>query len=416
MKPIAWKLFGALAAALAFVVAAGCNTTAANGSPQCDPPTACGTHGGGMSKCVTNDANGVCASTAYEVGGQSFNCHSCLDCTEARSQAETACLTSGGGDGGTGSSSGASSGGGDCSAKAACGASGITYQECTVLTPSGACASIAYKTSDGKDFACAGCANCQTAAAQLSQYCSTSGGKPTTTCSSAIACGSGGVTYQQCTTTNAGVCESIQYRVSNGSVYTCASCGDCSSATSQLTSYCSSQGNPTTSCSSPTTCGSNGLTYKECTTYSAGSACISAEYQVSDGATYACAGCGNCTSAYDSVASYCASQGNPTTSCSSTYACGGSGDTYQYCTTTSGSTCDSVQYTTSTGYSWTCATCSDCSSAYSSVTSYCSSLGSTGQTCGSVTCGSAATCCYCTSAYTCISLSAGMTCASFGCQ
>jgi hypothetical protein len=137
---------------------------------------------------------------------------------------------------------------------------------------------------------------------------------------------------------------------------------------------------------------------------------------VSDGVKYACAGCGNCSAAYDQVSSYCASQAGPTTSCSSTYACGNSGATYEYCTTSTGSTCDSVQYTTSTGYSWTCASCSDCSSAYSSVTSYCASLGSTGQTCGSTTCGSAATCCYCTSAYECISLTAGLTCADYGCQ
>jgi hypothetical protein len=345
MKPIAWKLFGALAVALAVAVAAvGCSSQASNGAQQCQS-TACG-NGSSLSVCTTNDSNGVCSGITYEFGGQSFACRSCLDCTDAVDSATQACIHAPAKDGGTSSGGGdGGNGAGTCSAKVACGTGGTTYQECTTLGPGGACESISYKTSDNKTFACAGCANCQTAATQLSQYCSTAGGKPSTTCSSAISCGSAGLTYQQCTTTNAGVCESIQYRVSNGSVYTCASCGDCSLATSQLTSYCSSQqGNPTTSCSSSTSCGSLGATYQECTTYSASGTCQSSTYEVSDGVTYACAGCGNCSAAYDQVTSYCASLGNTGETCGATTC--GSAATCCYCTSayecislTSGLTC-----------------------------------------------------------------------------
>jgi hypothetical protein len=291
----------------------------------------------------------------------------------------------------------------------------VTYQECTTNSPNGSCKSIAYKTSDGHDFACAGCTNCAAAAQQLSQYCANPGGQPTTTCSGPVSCGSGGLTYEQCTTSTGGKCDSIQYRVSNGTNYTCASCSDCTAADQQLTSFCSSQGTPTTTCGSAVACGSNGLTYSECTTYSASGTCESISYDVSNGTTYTCANCTSCTTAYDQVTSYCTSQTTPTTSCSSSFSCGTGGATYYYCTTSTGSTCDSVTYETSTGYSWACTSCSDCTSAYNNVTSYCSTL-SGGQTCGSTTCGSAATCCNCSGTPVCYTLTSGETCASFGCQ
>jgi hypothetical protein len=423
MKSIAWRFLLGLAAALALAIAAGC-TSASNNATKCASTTQCG---GNLSECVTNDANGVCIAKSYTVGGQSFDCHSCIDCAAAETQAAQVCAgvpaddggtSSGGTSSGGTSSGGTSSSGGDggtgvCSAKTPCGTSGVTYQECTKLAANGTCESIDYVTSDGHTFTCPGCTSCSSAAAQLAQYCANPGGTPTTTCSAAIACGSGGLTYEQCTTSNAGACKSIEYRVSNGAVYTCASCSSCSAADQQLTSYCANQGTPTTSCSSSTTCGSNGLTYTQCTTYSAGGTCESSTYEVSNGTAYTCASCSNCTSAYDSVQSYCSSQVSPTTSCSTSYACGSTGATYYTCTTSTGSTCDSITYETSTGNSWQCATCSDCTSAYDNMTNYCASLN--GASCGTTTCGSTATCCDCSGTYECISIPAGYTCASYGC-
>jgi hypothetical protein len=331
----------------------------------------------------------VCIGISYQVGGETFDCHSCLDCSGAQASAAQACAagphvdggsSSGSSSGsvsssGSGSGSGSSSGGNaNCAPKTPCGTGGVTYQECTKLAPNGQCQAIDYVTSDGHTFTCSSCSSCSAAAGQLAQYCANVGGKPTTTCSAAIACGNGGLTYEQCTTANAGTCESIAYNVSNGTSFTCASCASCTAANQQLQAYCASQGTPTTTCNSSTTCGSNGLTYSLCTTYSPGGACQSSSYDVSNGVTYACASCSSCTAAYDSVTGYCATQASPTTTCGTSYACGSTGATYYACTTSTGSTCDSVTYETSTGQSYPCASCSDCTSAYSGVQSYCSGL------------------------------------------
>ncbi len=353
MNRTAWKALGLSAVVAAVAAVAGGCSSSNDTSTHCVTQTQCG--GNPLTLCTDQDHNGVCVGMRYELGSRSFDCNSCADCATAQTEAVLACSGAPVGDAGGGSSSSSSGGhtdggagnGTTCSAKASCGSTGLTYQQCTTLGANGVCDSIVYETSDGKKFSCTGCTDCTTAAQELSQYCA-SGGKPTTTCTPAQSCGSGGLTYQQCTTSTGSTCDSMQYVVSNGTNYACTSCGDCSAAEEELTTFCEEQGTPTTSCSSSTTCGSGGLTYSQCTTYAPSGTCESVSYEVSDGTSYACATCSDCTIAYDDVTSYCGT--------------------------------------------------------------------STGQTCGSTTCGSAATCCTCSGTPECFTLTSGETCASFGCE
>lgn len=64
----------------------------------------------------------------------------------------------------------------------------------------------------------------------------------------------------------------------------------------------------------------------------------------------------------------------PTTTCAMAAGCGNSGQNFQQCTTSSGSTCDGVAYETTGGTSFPCASCNDCSAAFDDLMSYCSSL------------------------------------------
>ncbi|MGH7295191.1 MAG: hypothetical protein ACRELB_09670 [Polyangiaceae bacterium] len=363
MKPIAWTL--ASVASLLGVLAVSVATGGCSSSPETSQcvPQACG-NGATLQVCTKTDSTGACKEAGYVVGSQTIYCASCDDCSAAATQANQACSGLPPDDGGSGSSSGGGTSssvgttdagkGTTCSPKVACGTKGVTYEECTTVNPGGACTSIDYQTSDGHKFTCAGCSSCQAAAQQLSAYCA--GTAPV------------------------------------------------------------DAGTPTTTCSGAVTCGSQGYTYSQCTTTSGSGACQSIVYEATSGVSYACASCGDCTTAYDSMASYCSSMTSPTTSCGSSYSCGPNGATYSLCTTTSGSTCEYAQYETSDGQMYYCNSCSDCTTAYDNVISYCDSIGSTGQQCGSTTCGSAATCCNCSGTPVCYSLIAGETCASIGCQ
>jgi hypothetical protein len=265
--------------------------------------------------------------------------------------------TSSGGSSSSGSGGSSSSSGGDgtttCSASTQCGAGGRTYQECTTVdSASGACQSIAYKTSDGKQFTCHGCQSCSATATQLSDYCAgipeDDGGTGTTTCSAAQACGTTGTTFQQCTTVSpAGTCSGIKYVVSNGLSYSCASCGDCTTAVTDLDSFCSGTAVPTTSCTSWAACGTSTLQYEECTTSLSG-ACQAMYYETSDTSMFQCNSCGDCTAAVSSMGSYCASM--------------------------------------------------------------------SGVTCGGTTCSTGFICCTCSGVQQCLNPSGGLTCTSFGCQ
>ncbi|HTQ44254.1 MAG TPA: hypothetical protein VMI75_15950 [Polyangiaceae bacterium] len=413
---------GALALSLASL--AGCSSASnglgGNGHQTC-ASAAC-PNGQSYQACTTTDpGTGACTGVSYSIGGQTFTCASCGDCSEAAQQVAMACegVVD---DGGTGSSSGggsgSSSGGGNgaCSTPEACGTGGRTYQECTDLTPDGQCQAIVYKTSDGHSFTCPGCTSCTGTAQQLANYCATApgdGGVGSTSCTSSVPCGSSGMSYEECTTSNTGGCESIQYKLSNGVAYTCASCSDCTAAVQSLDTYCQNQGTSTTTCTSWATCGTSSLTYETCTTSLNGS-CESIYYETSDGYTYDCNSCGDCSSASSSMESHCASQSS-TTSCGSATACGNTGVTYEECETSTGGSCTSIYYSTSDGQSYYCNSCSDCSTASADLTSYCSSL--EGQTCGSSTCTSGYLCCDCSGTEECLSSGGGAyTCSSYGCQ
>jgi hypothetical protein len=295
--------------------------------------------------------------------------------------------------GGAGTGDGGS-GGATCGASTACGGAGVTYEECTTTGPGGECVAIVYQTSDGRAFTCAGCTGCSTTQHDLAAYCGSqpsgdagtvdsgttavdSGNQGGTTCLAPSACGSSGLTYSECTTTDRhGACSAIAYDVSDGNVYTCASCSDCAAAIQQLNTFCASQGTPTTTCTAMTPCESSPLTVETCTT-SLGGACQSVAYQTSDSQVFTCAACGNCSAALSSLDAYCTAQTTPVTTCDS-QPCGIGGATYGQCTTSQGAVCDSVAYTTSTGKTFTCNSCSDCTAALTSVETYCASLTATG--------------------------------------
>lgn len=315
---------------------------------------------------------------------------------------------------GSGGGSGSSSGAGGtqtCSLASACGTAGRSYQTCTTVGAAGVCSSIEYKTADGQDFACVGCSNCTTAAANLQSYCA---GETTgsVSCTAPVACGETGTTYELCTTTNAGACTEMQYKLSNGTVYTCASCGDCSEALSSLDSYCNQSTTPTTSCTSWATCGTSSLSYERCTT-SANGACESVYYVTSDGQMYDCNSCGDCSSALSSMDSYCASM-STSTSCGTYVTCGTGGVEYEFCTTSAGGSCESEYYSTTDGETFSCSGC-DCSTAVADLDNYCASL--SGTACGSTTCPTGDLCCDCAGSDECLSSNSGVdTCASYGCQ
>jgi hypothetical protein len=386
MEPFACKLWAALVGASLFALVAGC--TASSATSQNCVPSPCG-NGNTLNVCTTEDSNHVCLETKYDVGSQSFACNSCQDCATASSQAAQACAAGpgdGGGDGGGDGSNGTT-----CATADPCGTKG-TYQECTTAGADGQCSQIVYKTSDGHTFTCAGC-SCSSAAVQLANYCAGTG--DTTACGTSVTCGTGGLTYSECTTSSGSACVSVEYQVSNGATYDCASCTDCSAALQQVDTFCASQGNPTTTCGASSECGTGGLTYSECTTTSSTGSCESVAYEVSDGTSYTCASCSDCTNAYDQLNGYCASQ-DPTTTCGSSVTCGATGVTYSECTTSSGSTCDSIAYETTDGNTFTCASCSDCTAATESLDSYCASLDTTTSCATALACGSTETYSECT--------------------
>jgi len=339
------------------------------GAPTCES-VACGASGS-MKICTSTSAEGACSGISYEVGGKTFSCGSCTDCEQAATQASQVCETGAAGDadggflspGDAGSSGGPGGGSTTCAAAVACGTSGTTYQECVTTGAGGVCSSITMKTSDGRSFACSGC-ECTQAAEELASYCgdgsggggvdSGTGGSSGTTCSGQVPCGSDGSTYQECTTVQNGACSQVTYQTSDGQSFSCTGCSDCSSAVTQLESYCgeetSDAGSGGTTCGSAVTCGSNGTTYQACTTTDGTGACTQIVYETSDGQSFSCNGCSDCSSAAQELSSYCSGSGSS----------------------------------------------------------------SGGQQCGSVTCGSAAACCTCSGQPICYSLPPGSTCADIG--
>jgi len=260
--------------------------------------------------------------------GKTFTCAGCQNCTDQAENLQNYCSMP----------QGMSS----CSTPVACGSTGMTYKECTTTGSGGACEGIEYELSGGQTFACASCADCNSAVSQLNAACSGSG-NPTTACTSWAACSTSTLQYKECTTSVNGACQGIYYQTSDGQQYTCNSCSDCSSAISSMESYCQSMAQPVTSCGTSYTCGSTGVTYQECETTQSG-ACTAEYFTTSDGQQFNCSGC-SCSSAQTSLNSYCSSLGS--------FTCGTT-------TCTSGSlccTCSGVQGCySSNGGTYTCAT------------------------------------------------------------
>jgi hypothetical protein len=191
-----------------------------------------------------------------------------------------------------------------CTAPVACGAGSVVSQQCSTML-GGACQSTIYKTSDGHSFACASCGDCSAALQQVTAYCQTL--MPSTTCGTPVACQGTSVTYHLCSTSVGGVCKAAAYDTSNGQGYACTSCTDCAAALSSVQSYCKSIATAVVTCTSSAACGSHGATDQKCTT-SVNNVCQSVAYSASDGSSFACASCTDCTAAEASMRSYCASQ------------------------------------------------------------------------------------------------------------
>jgi hypothetical protein len=367
--------------------------------------TGCGSNGQTYQVCTTQPSGG-CANITYSVGSQSWSCSSCGNpgCSSAAESAVQACLGSSG-DGGTGDSS--VTGHQTCSSQMQCGTNGRTYQECTTTSESGACISIDYKTSDGKAFTCPGCQNCSSAATELQNYCSMT---TTSSCSTPTNCGTTGFTYEECTTTSGGACESISYNVSNGSSFTCASCSDCTAAMQQLDNVCAGGGS--VSCTTMAQCETSQLTYQQCTVSQNGT-CQSVYYETSDDMKFTCASCGDCSAALTGMENYCLDSGMSMTSCGASSPCGSTGVTYDLCTTTTGGSCTGEYYSTSDGQTYTCNGC-DCTTASQQLSSYCASL--TGTTCGATTCTSGDLCCNCSGTDECLTnTNPSLGCAAYQC-
>jgi hypothetical protein len=311
------KLSLRTAGSLLVALATGCSfaTTPAEfglgGTPACET-VPCGTSAASTMKvCTATTSVGTCSGITYEVGSKKYSCGSCTDCEQAATQAAQACEGIGGG---TNTNTGLDAGGG------------------TTVPDSG------------------------TTVPDSGSHDSGTGGGSGMTCSAQVPCGTNGLTYDECTTVQNGACSQITYETSDGQSYSCNGCSDCTSAVTQLEGYCN----------------------------------------------------GNSTGTD-------AGTGTGGTTCSSSVSCGTSGTTYEVCTTTDGSgACSQIAYQTSDGQSFDCSGCSDCTSAGEQLTSWCAGSSSGGQQCGSVTCGSTAACCTCSGQPICYSLPPGSTCADIG--
>src|ERR1700722_1321362 len=227
-----------------------------------------------------------------------------------------------------------------------------------------------------------------------------SGGRDSSaSCGAAVACGTAGATYEECTTNSpGGECAAIIYQTSDGHSFTCTGCSDCSQTQQQLAAYCGSQppgdggtdagqGEGGTTCLAPVSCGSEGLTYKECTTTDNGGACASIAYDVTNSNVYTCASCSDCAAAIQQLDAFCSAQGTPTTSCTAMTQCESSPLTFDKCTTSLGDACQSVAYHSSDGQTFTCSSCTDCTAALSGLDAYCMA-----QTAPVTTCGASSAC------------------------
>src|SRR5579883_2878955 len=96
MTPRASSLLAAALGAAALYLAglAGCSSASnglGGGGHQTCASAAC-PNGTSYQECTTTDpTSGVCTGISYSVGGQTFNCASCTDCSGAAQQVAAAC-------------------------------------------------------------------------------------------------------------------------------------------------------------------------------------------------------------------------------------------------------------------------------------------------------------------------------------
>lgn len=244
------------------------------------------------------------------------------------------------------------------------------------------------------------------------------GGSAAATCTATTACGTKGATYKQCMTSVGGKCQSSDYETSDGHVYACTACGDCTTALTEVESYCTSlpTTTATTTCTVAMACGPTGLTFKECYT-EMGTTCLSGDFEMSDGTVFPCPQC-NCTAAtLTELQSYCKSVNGAGGVCQKAAPCDASGKvTFESCMQPT-SSCESAFYRTSTGEIFPWASCTNHAVAADYLVQYCMSLG--GVECGGdpAFCTSGQTCCACPGqGSVCMVLSAGATCETYGCQ
>jgi hypothetical protein len=321
MNRISSPSFWSALAAAAMLALAACSgaSNGIGGSQQNCSSTPCGANGSTIQTC-TAQPQGGCSQVTYAVGGQTFSCNSCQGCTQAASAAAQACLNDPG-DGGTGDGGTDSGGNQSCSAAVPCGTNGDQYQECTTLSSTGTCLSIDYKTSDGRNFTCDGCQNCAGIAVNLQNYCGTNPSPDA--------------------------------------------------------------GTGSTTCSPAIQCGSTGDTYEECTTTNGSGTCTAVAYRVSNGVSYSCASCSDCSTAVESLDTFCAGSVTPVTNCTTWATCGSSSLEYEQCTVSENGSCTSVYYETSDAQEFGCTSCGNCSAALSSMESYCASTVQPVTSCGS---------------------------------
>jgi hypothetical protein len=139
-----------------------------------------------------------------------------------------------------------------CTAPQFCQGGVRSYQFCSSSDGLSGCR---YQTSDAQNIACGSCTDCTQAAAQVSTWCggnltggttggSTSGGSTSGGSTSggttggveqcqATSCPNGGSTYEFCS--NGSIC---RFRTSTGQSFYCASCGNCTTATNNITAWC----------------------------------------------------------------------------------------------------------------------------------------------------------------------------------
>lgn len=129
--------------------------------------------------------------------------------------------------------------GATCAASTACGAgSSASYQLCN----SGA-TECYFHGSDGSDFQCTSCGDCDAARVVVTSWCSARGSAPDlamavstgTTCGNAVACATSSLTYQACVDSTGAHCS---YRGNDGTNFPCASCSDCTAAAAAVGNWC----------------------------------------------------------------------------------------------------------------------------------------------------------------------------------